>query len=426
MVLYLPRERIAASEQAASASTTQGLVDDITRQKQQAEAPPEPQYALPSLSALTGNQSPIMSAIGALPQMGQQAAQRAQGALEWALPDLSSLGVTQPEPAHPAVPTPQTTPPQPEQTMNGTPITAPQGAGGPSVASSSGSNPEKQAEVYREARASGLDDEGARILVAVTETEGGLAGAIGDQGRSRGPFQFHEGGQMPGFRAWLGQQGIQGDPNTLVHDVRLTTRYAATTYLGQAIAAGRARGLSGADLATYVQQYGQVSVDPWKTGQNYQRLYGSGASSPVQMPDVPNQNPGLPPPVSMPDSSARRATPSAASTGMPDEPMPQDGRDWVYVNTDPRYPAHRGWRLRENAQRDGMPTVYDPRQSSMNNAGAALPSAPAPAAGPGAPPPPGPVVPPTVAQRWQAQFGRPMTDQEAAELQQAMSAMGVM
>ena len=185
----------------------------------------------------------------------------------------------------------------------------------PSVTAASargGSNPEKQAVAYQEALASGLDQEGAQILVAVTETEGGLTGDIGDQGQSRGGYQFHEGGQMPGFRAWLRQQGIQGDPNDLVHDIRLTTRYAATGYLGRAIAAGRAAGLRGAELATYVQTHGQVSVDPWKTGQNYERLYGGG-----QTPAPPNAGVQSAPAASSPSGTPAGASPSAPAGASP-------------------------------------------------------------------------------------------------------------
>lgn len=142
---------------------------------------------------------------------------------------------------------------------------------------SNASRHDKLVRIGQVARASGLDDEGARILQAVATTEGGLEGAIGDQGQSRGPYQFYEGGQMPAFRAWLREQGIQGDPNVLVHDVDLATRFAASTYLGAAIARGRAKGLSGSDLATYVQETGQVSETPWKTGDNYRALFGAGA-----------------------------------------------------------------------------------------------------------------------------------------------------
>lgn len=166
---------------------------------------------------------------------------------------------------------------------------------------SRGADPERQAQAYRTARASGLDDEGARILAAVLETEGGTRGAIGDQGQARGGYQFHERGEMPGFRAWLQQQGIQGDPNQLVHDLDLTTRYAATGYLGQAIAEGRRQGLSGSALATFVQQHGQRSVSPETTGANYERLFG-GAAAPA-----PRPSPTTPPPAEQTPQAQQQA-----------------------------------------------------------------------------------------------------------------------
>lgn len=190
--------------------------------------------------------------------------------------------------------------PSAQAAPSGTPQAMPTGQ------TAGGSNPEKQAIAYQEARASGLDDEGARILIAVTETEGGLEGAIGDQGQSRGGYQFYEGGQMPGFRAWVRQQGIQGDPNDLVHDIRLTTRYAATGYLRRAIEAGRAEGLSGPDLATYVQRHGQVSENPERTGANYARLFGGSAPTAVAPPSATAAPP------SPPTSSG---SPSPAATG---------------------------------------------------------------------------------------------------------------
>jgi GNAT superfamily N-acetyltransferase len=45
-------------------------------------------------------------------------------------------------------------------------------------------------------------------------------------------------------------------------------------YLGLAIRAGIDKGLSGADLATYAQQHGQVSVSPERAGQNWTALFG--------------------------------------------------------------------------------------------------------------------------------------------------------
>jgi hypothetical protein len=144
---------------------------------------------------------------------------------------------------------------------------------------------QKQARVYQAVLGAGRSDEDARILTAVTETEGGLMGAVGDNGQSVGPFQFHERGELPGFAAWLKRQGIATDPRVAANDPDLATRYAATTYLGQAIDRGRALGLSGAELATYVQRTGQRSVAPERTGENYTRLFGQGApSAPVQAP----------------------------------------------------------------------------------------------------------------------------------------------
>ncbi len=180
----------------------------------------------------------------------------------------------------------------------------PSAAAGAPLAAMSGaydqSHQGKLVRIGQVARATGLDDEGARILQAVATTEGGLGGAIGDQGQSRGPYQFYEGGQMPAFRSWLKAQGIQGDPNTLVNDVDLATRFAASTYLGDAIRRGRAKGLSGDKLATYVQETGQVSVDPWKTGDNYRALFGGGKDpfavqpTPAQQSAPPSYQPNAP------------------------------------------------------------------------------------------------------------------------------------
>lgn len=152
-----------------------------------------------------------------------------------------------------------------------------------------GKNPVAQARIYQQGRASGLDDEGARVLVSVSETEGGMEGAIGDNGQSRGIYQFHERGELPAFRAWVRKNGIEGDPNALAVDPEIATRYAAEGYLGQAIKRGRELGYTGAELATYVQRTGQRSVHPETTGENYTRLFGNvapGASAPVSSATV--------------------------------------------------------------------------------------------------------------------------------------------
>src|SRR5207244_1631341 len=47
--------------------------------------------------------------------------------------------------------------------------------------------------------ASWLGDQGVKALQSVLMTEGGLAGARGDSGKSAGPLQFYEGGQLATF-----------------------------------------------------------------------------------------------------------------------------------------------------------------------------------------------------------------------------------
>lgn len=201
---------------------------------------------------------------------------------------------------------------------------------------------------------------------------------------------------MPGFRSWLQQQGIQGDPDVLVNDIALATRYAATTYLGRAIAAGREQGLSGAELATYVQRYGQVSEHPERTGANYQRLYGPGAqvypergepavrqnlptapNTPPQASDVrtyPEQRPSAPTPI-----------PYKPQTGQKYRVRDQWGNETVYTEEE----------LRTRPGGTAGLTVLGP---IAMNAGSGLPAPePAPAAGAGAPPPSAPAAPDTTA-----------------------------
>lgn len=137
---------------------------------------------------------------------------------------------------------------------------------------------QKQARIYQVGLQEGLDAEGARVLVAVSETEGGLFGAVGDTNKnplgSRGPFQFYEGGQMPAFRSWLRENNIAGDPNVLVNDVDLATRFAARTYLGRAIKLGQEQyGLHDYRLAEFVQENGQVSENPERTRESYLNLF---------------------------------------------------------------------------------------------------------------------------------------------------------
>lgn len=144
------------------------------------------------------------------------------------------------------------------------------GAGG-------GSASAKQMQVGDLVQQMGGTLEDARVLMAITQTEGGLSGAVGDSGGSFGPFQFNINGQLQGFAKWLGVS--LAEAKTLANDVQLSTQYAFQTYLGQTLAQGKALGLTGADLATYVQRYGQVSVNPQTTGANFNAMFGGGSAS---------------------------------------------------------------------------------------------------------------------------------------------------
>lgn len=125
-----------------------------------------------------------------------------------------------------------------------------------------------------------LGDEGARVVRAILETEGGLGGAIGDTHLnavgSHGPFQFYGGGgQLNNFARDLGvsleEAGRIARTQPLV-----AAEWALKQggYLGDAIRRGLEMGLTGPELATYAQRYGQVSVAPERAGENYRRLFG--------------------------------------------------------------------------------------------------------------------------------------------------------
>jgi hypothetical protein len=128
--------------------------------------------------------------------------------------------------------------------------------------------------------ASWLGDQGQKALQAVLRTEGGLAGARGDQGKSAGPLQFYEGGQLANFAQQHGltldqaKQYVEAYPEEAVAWAIGTPDRPG--YLGAAIANGLSKGLTGAELATYAQRTGQVSVSPERAGQNFQALFGSG------------------------------------------------------------------------------------------------------------------------------------------------------
>jgi murein DD-endopeptidase MepM/ murein hydrolase activator NlpD len=128
--------------------------------------------------------------------------------------------------------------------------------------------------------ASWLGDQGQKALQAILITEGGLGGARGDQGKSAGPLQFYEGGQLANFARTMGLSLDQAKTYVEQHPVEAVAWAVGTPnnpgYLGQAIAKGQAMGLSGPDLATYAQRTGQVSVSPERAGANFNSLFGAG------------------------------------------------------------------------------------------------------------------------------------------------------
>jgi murein DD-endopeptidase MepM/ murein hydrolase activator NlpD len=128
--------------------------------------------------------------------------------------------------------------------------------------------------------ASWLGNDGQKALQSILVTEGGLAGARGDSGRSAGPLQFFEGGQLGNFARAFQMSLEQAKTYVEQHPLE-AIRWAIGVpsnpgYLGAAIVSGLQRNLSGPDLATYAQRTGQVSESPERAGDNYRNLFGQG------------------------------------------------------------------------------------------------------------------------------------------------------
>lgn len=127
----------------------------------------------------------------------------------------------------------------------------------------------------------------ARAVQATLVTEGGMLGAAGDSGHSFGPLQFYDGGQLAEFARQHGMSQYQAGRYVQDHPEEAIAWALGTPdrpgYLGAALQRGLARGLSGADLATYIQRTGQVSESPERAGANYNALFGAGAG-PVTEP----------------------------------------------------------------------------------------------------------------------------------------------
>ena len=137
--------------------------------------------------------------------------------------------------------------------------------------------------VYRDAIAAGLGEEGARVAMAIAQTEGGLGGAVGDLdgGGSFGAFQLYAQGQLPNFARAMGIS-VEKAKQLLRNDPHAANEWAFKTYLGTAIRSGMQRGLKGPELATHAQRTGQVSVSPERAGANYQALFSERGGPKVQ------------------------------------------------------------------------------------------------------------------------------------------------
>ena len=137
--------------------------------------------------------------------------------------------------------------------------------------------------VYQDARAAGLDDEGARVAVAIAITEAGYGGAVGDLDHNplgaAGTFQFNFGGGQGNNFARANGMTDQQARDYLRQDPHAGNAWALRGYLGQAIRDGQQQGLHGAQLATYAQREGQRSVSPERSGANYQTISDTGGAS---------------------------------------------------------------------------------------------------------------------------------------------------
>lgn len=94
-------------------------------------------------------------------------------------------------------------------------------------------------QIYQLAIRAGLGEEGARAVVAIAKTEGGLKGATGDQdiGGSFGPFQFYAGGQLPNYAKALGMTPGEAAWYAQNHPEH-AAQWALRGYLGTAIKNG--------------------------------------------------------------------------------------------------------------------------------------------------------------------------------------------
>ncbi len=118
--------------------------------------------------------------------------------------------------------------------------------------------------ITAEAKAAGLTTDQTNAALTVAATENGYSGNPGDNGTSFGVFQFHYGGQLNSFAAWLGLPILlNGQINPAVisaaNNLDTATQFALQQggYLHNAIVNGSKAGNSGLNLALYAEQIGQ-------------------------------------------------------------------------------------------------------------------------------------------------------------------------
>src|SRR5262245_4147439 len=164
-----------------------------------------------------------------------------------------------------------------------------------------------------------------KALQAILVTEGGMSGARGDKGQSAGPLQFYAGGQLANFAR---QKGLSlDDAMTYVERNPIeAVQWAIGTperpgYLGAALKRGYDQGLRRADLATFAQRTGQVSISPERAGANYNALFGGGGPAITGAPALGAQEGQVAPTAPAPAARPAFAAPISATAEPEPEPL---------------------------------------------------------------------------------------------------------
>lgn len=179
-----------------------------------------------------------------------------------------------------------------------------------------------QTAIANQGQASGLTQAQVQVAQVIAYIEGGTGNGYGDyvngQPTSFGPFQFHLGGALNGFAAWLGlpltDRSGQVNPAVVdaARDPTLSAQYALQQggYLFNAIAGGTKTGLSGIALATYAEITGERPAgnytSVWLTITNAWQTLWPGllvkppapvvvqpGTSPIPAKTFPNPNPSV-------------------------------------------------------------------------------------------------------------------------------------